>query len=714
MLQPNHRPSFRTESRGPPNEISLTPQNGRATPPPPFRGGPPPPVIIDESRQHMSSHPPLAPMETDRPPHHAARDYPLPRDHARGPNGQQSMLLQHSIPPSDDPRNGGHPHHPQDPYFNRGGGRSRSISPGPHSAGRPRSPPPGFQNYPPPPQQVRQPVGPGQPNPIPPQRSPRVHRREPSHPEVPENGWDRRPPPPSAEHREWDDRRQPRHSNSGEYVQHGAPQTFYPPRSPRAHSPPAPSPRVGYAPRYWDNKPLSNGPYPAYRQSPPPQQPPAHHEQPGRRYDPLVNARESRESGMEHPESRSYPVSPEGMRARQVPSHLAAGSRTSESPHATPLISEAKQSRRTRAREEPHSQSQPPPQIPPQQMPPQMQQQQQQAPPPHFSSQPPQSMGEPAPKKDRRRRHGRRKEDEESMERQPPKVFGAERSTANMPSNFKAGQRGPGSPENSSVSGSSRSIQPSPTSAAPGQPLRPMDEDYDGVAAADVLLGLHNSGNYRAGEGSASGAEGPSHSPTISSHSSRSDALSRPPPSHRNSVSSNHASPPPVQPTPLKRALSPGPEDDANNKRSRMDVMKRRISSPSGGRQTPIPSTRPSPIPFRTQPASHSPEAREPFPPSPSLPAKLPPHPRPIGAGHSQNHNVSSIALPPIATLSPTSTAPSPTNHTERERDDKMNVDNGPRSASPASRGKASHPSSRSPTSKLSQSPPSDKKEGSA
>ncbi|KAF9560195.1 TPR-like protein [Agrocybe pediades] len=691
MLQPNHRPSFRAESRGPPNEIALNPQGARS-PPPPFRGGPPPPVIIDESRQqHIPGHTPLAPMELDRPPH-GGRDYPPPRDHARAPNGQ-SMLLQHPIPPpADDPRNGGHAHHPQDPYFSRGGRpRSRSISPGPH-AGRPRSPPPGFQSYPPPPQ-VRQPVGPAQANAIP-QRSPRVyHRREPSHQEsLAENGWDRRPPPP-GEHREWDDRRQPRHSNSGEYVQHGAPQGFYPPRSPRAHSPVAPSPRNGHAQRYWDNKPPSNGPgHPSFRPSPPPQQPLSHHEQPGRRFDPLMNARESREYGMEDAESRSYPVPP----------HIVVGgSRPSESPHATPMLGELKDARRRRKEEIPHSHSQPPPPHP-HQMPPQLQQ----VPPPHFSSQPPPGMmSEPAPKKERKKRTNAKRKEEESMERQQQQHG---RSNG-MLTGFKLGQRGPGSPENSSNSGSSRSIQPSPTSAAPRPPSRVVDEDYD-EGVADALMGL---ASYRAPENLVPGPEGPSHSPTISSHSSRSDGLSRPPPSHRNSVSSNHASPP-VQSAPLKRPLSPGPDEDVTNKRSRMDMVKRRISSPSGGRQTPIPSTRPSPIPFRTQPASHSPEAREPFPPSPSLPAKLPPHPRPIGAGHSQSHgNVSSIALPPIATLSPTSTA-SPTNHHERERDDKMHVDNVGRSESPASKGKRSHTSSRSPASKHSQSPSSDKKDGSA
>lgn len=287
------------------------------------------------------------------------------------------------------------------------------------------------------------------------------------------------------------------------------------------------------------------------------------------------------------------------------------------------------------------------------------------------------------------------------------------RSTANGSGSFKLSQaypKVPGSPENSSNSGSSRSIQPSPISATPRPPSRMVDEDYD-EGVAETLIGLA-AGGYRAPN--SAGAEAPSHSPTTSSHSRLSDPSPRPPPSHRNSVSSNHASPPPSQMAgPQKRALSPGPEDsEMNNKRSRMDIMKRRISSPSGKR-TPVPSTRPSPIPFRTQPASHSPEAREPF--SPSLPAVLPPHPRPIGAGHGQVHAPSALGVPGIATLasSPPSSASSPMNH--NDRDDKMHVDLR-RSASPPTRGKLSdvmHPSSRSPTAKQSQSPPSEKKESS-
>ncbi|KAH9487170.1 General transcriptional corepressor ssn6 [Psilocybe cubensis] len=723
----NLRPPFRTDSRGPSNEISLPPppqaSNGRVSPPPPFKGGPPPPVILDESR-HMPSHTPLAPMEVDRPPLPGGRDYPPSREHTRGPSGHHSLLLQHPLPPqhSDDPRNGGHPQHPDQYYNSRGGPRphSRSISPAPQS-GRPRSPPPpNFQNYPP---HVRQPMGPAQPSAPPPQRSPHVyHRRDPSHPE-PEPGWDRRPP---GDHRDWEHDRRPRHGV--EYMQQGAPQnTFYQPRSPRAHSPPEPSPRG--APRYWDNKPPS---HPGFRQSsppPPPQHQAPHSEPPSRRYDPTRH--DARDYDMERESSRSYPVSPEGMRARNnVPAHMVVGSsRTSESPHATPMLAEAKE-RRRRTKDDGHlhqSQSQPP-QTPQQHTP-----QPPPPPPPHFSAHsPPQSIQESVPKKDRRKRvNGSKRKEDEGTERQ--KAFAAERG---MPGSFKAYPKGPGSPENSSHSGSSRSIQPSPTGATPRPPSRVLDENYDeGVAVADALIGLATSSSFRTAESSGSGGDGPAHSPTISSHSGRlSDPSPRPAPSHRNSVSSNHTSPP-SQSQPLKRALSPGPEDDNGSKRSRLDMMKqRRISSPSGGRRTPIPSTRPSPIPFRTQLASHSPEAREPFPPSPSLPAVLPPHPRPIGAGHASQvqqqqqqqqggGSGSSIALPPIATLSPASSAPSPVHN----GDDKMHVDAGARSMSPPSaaaggRGKMGdvmmHRSSRSPPdskhSKQSQSPPLEKPDASS
>ena len=89
----NHRPVFRTDSRGPShNEIALPPPQVGASrsSPGPFRGGPPPPVVLDETR-HPPSHPPLAPMEVDRPPH--GREYVPAREVTRGPVGHQSLLL---------------------------------------------------------------------------------------------------------------------------------------------------------------------------------------------------------------------------------------------------------------------------------------------------------------------------------------------------------------------------------------------------------------------------------------------------------------------------------------------------------------------------------------------------------------------------------------------------------------------------------------------
>jgi len=692
LLQPtNHRPPFRADSRGPPNEISLPPPSqvnpsGRPSPPPPFRGGPPPPVILDESR-HIPSHTPLAPMEIDRPPHHGGRDYP-PREPTRGPVGQ-SLLLQHPVPPqapSDDPRNPAHPHHHHDPYFRGPRPQSRSVSPTPHS-GRPRSPP--FQAYP-----ARQPIGPAQPSAAPPQRSPRVYApHEQNHPPEQEGSWDRRPP---GDHRDWDRERRPRHS--GDYASHPPqPFSFYPPRSPRAHSPTEPSPRP-HATRYWDTKPTISGPsHPGFRASPPPQQQPVHHEQQNRRYDPRHDARESRDYEAERHDSRSYPVSPEGIRRNHPPHIVASTGRSSESPHPGSALPDSKDRRRRPKDREQEIQPQPQPPSHAPQMSPQ-----------YPTPIPTTSTQEPASKKERRKRTNPKKSKEEGTS-EGMRVFGAERGASTMPGNFKSGYpKGPGSPEASSNgSGSSRSVQPSPTSATPLPPSRVVDEDYDeGVADALIVLS-----SYRAPDNSGSAGDAPSHSPTMSSSHSRHSNPSPRPPHHRNSVSSNRASPP--QMAPLKRALSPGPEEN-ETKRSRVDMMKRR-TSPSGGRRTPVPSTRPSPVPFRTQPASHSPEVRQPhdpYPPSPPLPSVLPPHPRPIGVGHAQTHvsNASTaIALPPIATLSPQSTAASPSNH--GDRDDKMHVD-GLRSSSSPSRGKLSevmHPSSRSPSTKNTSSPSSEK-----
>ncbi|KAF8060933.1 TPR-like protein [Lyophyllum atratum] len=701
----SHRPAFRADSRGPPNDIALPPpsQVGAShTSPGPFRGGPPPPVVLDESR-HPQSHTPLAPMDVDRPHTREtrdSRDYPGPPTRegpARGPVGHQSLLLQHPVPQQqarvEELRSDPHGHH-QESYFTRNG-RPSSRSPSPHShapvrARSPPPPPPPFPSY----SSSRQQVGPAQPSAVPSQRSPRMYPRHESGRAIEsEGGWDRRPAP--NDHREWEKERDTRSRHGPEYVPTSQPSSFYPPRSPssgnlRAHSPPEPSPRP-HPSRYWESKPPT-GPLAGHsshgRASPPPPPPP--HETAGRRYDPRYDApREQREY-----EDRNYSGSPESSRnvIRNPQPHTIVGSnsRGSESPRP----SEPKERRRRVARDK-----EPEPPIP--------------------VSTP---LQEQAPQKQRKKRTSKRPKDDRESETPKPFGLGEHRlSSSNMGGYKMPGPylKGPGSPEvSSNGSGSSRSVQPSPTSVTARPPSRVVDEDYDEGGVTAALMSLAS--------GRVPGAQipvEPSHSPTISSGSRHSHPSPRPAPSHRNSVSStrSHVSPP-IQAASLKRPLSPG-SDESDNKRSRIDNNKRRVSSPSG-RGTPLPSTRPSPIPFRTQPVpavppSHSPEARQPhdpYPPSPTLPAVLPPHPRPVGAGlsSSASHGGASsvpIALPPIATLSPTSTVPSPGERDQREREDRMQVDS-KRSISPRSRSKeggAPATSSRSPPAKNTPSPSSEK-----
>ncbi|KAG6831633.1 hypothetical protein H0H92_008710 [Tricholoma furcatifolium] len=666
-----HRPPFRPDSRGPPNEISLPPPSHSS--PGPFRGGPPPPVVLDEVR-HPQSHTPLAPMDVDRPhPREPrdSRDYPGPptRDGpVRGPAGHHSLLLQHPVPqPADMP-----PHH-QESYFTRPGRHaSRSPSPPSHGPTRGRSPPPPFQSYPP----GRQPVGPAQPSAVPSQRSPRMYsRHEPGRSFDSEGPWDRRPT--TNDHREWEKERDPR---SRDYPP-PPPQPLYPPQgSPgpahaRPHSP-QPSPR-SHPNRYWESKPPLGPPPPAHPSHgrPPSPLPPAHHEPTSRRYDPRHDGpREPREY------EGNYAGSPDAPRSTiRHPSQILVGSnRESESPRPT----EAKERRRRGVKDK----DEPP--IP--------------------------QQADQAPKKQRKPRASKRKDDRGS---ETPKPFGpGERGGPSSMGAYKLPgpySKGPGSPEvSSNGSGSSRSVQPSPTSASVRPPSRALDEDYDEGGVTDALMSL---ATYRAPGPPPVGE--PAHSPTISSGSRHSHPSPRPAVSHRNSVSSTRSQvSPPAQPAPLKRPLSPG-SDESDNKRSR--VEKRRASSPSNGRNTPLPSTRPSPIPFRTQPVavSHSPDTRQQHdtypPPSPPLPAVLPPHPRPVGAGLSSHS--ANMALPPIATLSPPSTVPSPGDRDLRDRDDRMQVD-GHRSISPPSRkenGSMEHgplkTSSRSPPIKHTPSPSSEK-----
>ncbi|KAK2462104.1 hypothetical protein APHAL10511_006567 [Amanita phalloides] len=678
LLQPaNHRPLFRADSRGPPGEISLPPpsQVGNAhSSPGPFRGGPPP-VILDESR-HASSHTPLAPMDVDRPPHHT-RDYPTSRDSAsRGPLGHQGLLLQHPLPQSqvgpEDVRNGGRHHH--ESFFPRPRAPSRSTSPPvlPIHV-RPRSP---SQFYP---TSARQPIGPAQ-TAAPPHRSPRTSYPTPhdnGRVIEQESGWDRRPPHP--EHREWEQERR-----RSEFPPQQAP--FHPPRSPiqgahRPHSPREPSPRPHS--RYWDSKPPGPASYPAQSRHSPPPAPLAEHSI--RRYDPRYDGRDVRDVRDYEPDQRldgrTYATSSEGYKLapRNVQAYVSAGtiSRGSESPLTTPSESRRRRNMDKRDQDLPVQQLPPPP-LPP-------------------------AANSSEPAKTSRKRKQKRPKDEPTGS-ETPKLFPADRAMPKLPQVYKQVYQKVSSPEPMSSNGSSRSLQPSPTGATPRPPSRVLDEEYD-EGVADALIGLASMAGPQ---------EQASHSPTASSGSRHSIPSPRPMPSHRNSVSSTRSqTSPSTQSANLKRPLSPGPDDTSDAKRTRMDLAKqRRVSSPTGQR-TPIPSSRPSPVPFRAQPTSHSPEARqvhEPYPSSPQLAVVLPPHPRPIGTGLSSHSSTSAPMLPPIATLSPTS-ASSPNGMSDRDRDDRMQVD-GSRSSSPPSKSKLSevvHPTTRSPTSKP--SPSSDKKD---
>jgi general transcriptional corepressor CYC8 len=311
----------------------------------------------------------------------------------------------------------------------------------------------------------------------------------------------------------------------------------------------------------------------------------------------------------------------------------------------------------------------------------------------------------PPAKKERKKRttNKRAKEEQQQARNETPKSFGGERggglSGPGSGGSFKLGY-GKGSPEpgSSNASRSSRSMQPSPTSVTPQAPSRVVDEDYD--EGVEGLMGLATEASYRAPETSG-GVEVATRSPNGSrQHGMR--EMSPPPRgvgghlAHRESVSStrSHASASSSSHTgSLKRALSTGLDEvDRDSNGSGGKRMRIRRASPppppplaaagvgGGGRRSPLPSTRPSPIPFRTQatPATHSPESlpraggqHEGYPPSSPLPAVLPPHPRPIGTGTGLVSGASvgggggggvGIALPPIATLSPRSTsgAPSP------------------------------------------------------
>ncbi|KAI0935662.1 hypothetical protein AcV5_004018 [Taiwanofungus camphoratus] len=645
LLQPGggSRPIFRTDSRGPPADLPLPmpPQlnTGRSSPGP-FRGGPPPPVVLDDNR-HIPSHTPLAPMDIDRPPIHGREpsgSYPPPPARDSGPRGPagQSLLLHHPVPQQQPPpealRHSAHSQaHPHDPTFGRSHRmHSTSASPPPHVA-RPRSPPghmlPGFADRPP-----------VSGTSLSSRRSPPPYAREASVGER-ESGWDRRMMP--VEHAEWERRGRP----GSEYAPHHQP--YY---ASRAHSPPmpqrGPSPRgprerspemsprsahPGFSRPYWDSRgAIPSGPAVMPGRGSPVSHPhEMMHEQAGRRYDPRFDAREpppreyERETIMDPRADSRYGGSPEAMRARGIPPPAHYG-RNSESPRPQPQVVtvEPKERRRRNAKDKDSESSGSVPAADP-------------------------------PKKERKRRATTKRVKEEPSRNETPSSYSGPSGS------FKADYRhskNNGSPQPSSnESGSAgRSVQPSPTGSTHLPPSRVVDEDYDeGVADALMDLasyrpsGSSDSRGFNATTGN--GAPTPTRMVVTSPH-----VIPR-----RPSMSSR-----PSPPSGTKRPLSPGPEDNIEVKRSRVGSITRRVSPPSTGRPTPTPSARQSPIPFRQQPtshsASHSPEMRQPvdarsYPPSPSLPTMLPPHPRPVGSLGS--HGSAGISLPPMAARSPTSAA---------------------------------------------------------
>lgn len=449
--------------------------------------------------------------------------------------------------------------------------------------------------------------------------------------------WDRRGPP-LEHHRDWDRD----HRGRPEYSSHSSSQPpYYPSRSPGPHrmqSPLETSPRSTHHSRpYWESKPLIGS---NHLRSPPP--PPSSAIEGGPwRYDP---ARE-RPGDAERRHVSSVGNSPEAL--SRAPLHH---SRMSASPE---LVSGVELKGRRKKDSDTQSVSG--------------------------------STPSDAPKKERKKRQ-RRPKDESSRS-----------DTNGMPHvPFKVGSFSARDGQDTSSSGSgSRSLQPSPTSATPRPPSRVVDEDYD-EGVADALVGLSQCRSAAPSGSAHDNHSVPMHSPTLSSGSRHTAPSPRPHGHRRSTSSSNGPSPASSSSSSLKRPLSPS-VDELDNKRSRVDGVKRAGASPPG-RRTPGPSSRPSPGPFRVHPASRSPESRQHgegghsgYPSSPPKVAmNLPPHPRPIGH----------IALPPIATLSPASTAASPT-------DDRMMVDR--RSPTPPSRGKLSevmNPAAGSPSARPVATPP--------
>ncbi|KAF9652054.1 TPR-like protein [Thelephora ganbajun] len=577
---------------------------GRPTSPRPFRGGPPPPVIVDESRHNQSR---LAPMDIDRPPAHN-RDPPSLYPSSRGPstNRHSSILLHQPVPqpPPSDGRNG-HPHG-HDPHFPSRQIRPPSTSTSPVPRGHtPRTS--SYSNHPsqrPPPPGLSHP--PRSPRPYPAEVADRDSRRD-------DRDWDRErrgrhlqeyPAPPP--HQMFATR-----AHSPPYRGHSPG-----PRSARDYSPPQPSPRNAHQsvpgrsyPSPWTES------KPAAPRSPPTQPLPEPH--PSRRYDPRNDGRDPRElrdyDPMDtRPDLRSRPPShhgsPESVRntLRQPPPLPPTYPKRSPSPHlpshAGMQMSENRGPTRRRGSQREKELE------------------------PHYSP------GSADAKRDRKRKNltgtpttGIKRRDEDIMY--------VDRPPNNGQPSFRVNTyptRG-----GSAV----RSVHQSPT-AAPVPPKR--------YGVAEVLMDL---ASYRTHVPSSQ----PLPPPPVQGPSGR--ASPRPMNSHRGSISSNRGdrdSPALSTGSNQKRPLSPTSEDNGSG-----DLKRPKVDGPKL-------SPTPSPIPFRTQPTSSSPEVRQQASPPP-LPAVLPPHPRPIGNG---------MALPPIATISPTSSV------SPGRDEDRMAVDR-PRSTTP-------------------------------
>ncbi|KAL7285931.1 hypothetical protein ACG7TL_001045 [Trametes sanguinea] len=648
----NSRPLFPADARGGHTDLPppVQPQLAGRSSPGPFRGGPPPPVVLDDSR-HVPSHTPLAPMEVDRPPLHArehSNSYPPPprEPGPRGPAGQG--LLHHPAPmqgPPDVHRHSAHPQHSHDPAFHPMRVPSTSASPPPHA--RPRS----TAGHMMPPFSERPPLGPPQVSGGPRRSPPPYPREEPAYRRmvVDGNEWDRerrgRPPmeyghpqPPFYQSRPHSPPVPPQRRNSS--------------RSARERSPPEVSPRTGhpgYPPQHWDSR---AGPMPTGRASPP--RPPMHemaHEPAGRRYDP---AREyDREVVLEPRADPRYAGSPEALRMHMAQqSHLSGPSRTSESPHLGAQAAQAVDAKDRRRRQNRDKDSESNSSV---------------------------TGPEPAKKERKRRQPQPKRVKEEGGRAEGPYDSNGSQSA------FKVDYRGNkanGSPEPSSSNGSgsaNRSALPSPTNSNHLPPTRALDEDYD-EGVADALIGL---ASYRPSDPRGFAApSGPGGNRMVAASPQQQHAMAR-----RPSISSR------TSPSNNKRPLSPGPDEHGDVKRTRVGSMGQRVSPPSigrppsNGRPTPTPS-RLSPIPFRQQPTSHSPDTRQPpeparsYPNSPQmsnkLPTTLPPHPRPIGAGFAGHGAPPSMSLPPMATRSP------PSNSTSPAEDERMHS----RSASPPRGGK--------------------------